>query len=129
MHVNRLDHVNIRTPALAETVAFYESVLGFRRGAVAAPVDQNRNAWLFDKAGKPLIHVSMPDENEPARNVGNTSRLDHIAFDCTGVDEIAGVLGNLGVPYDYRDLSTHGFVQFVVRDPNGISVELNFRTS
>lgn len=128
MHVNRIDHINIRTPALLETVAFYEAVLGLRRGPVAAPVDQDHNAWLFDTAGKPLIHINMPDPGEAPRDPKNRSRLHHVAFECTGVEDMAEKLSRLGIAFEHRDISSHGFVQFVVHDPNGICVELNFRT-
>ncbi|MDB5697508.1 MAG: hypothetical protein JWN69_312 [Alphaproteobacteria bacterium] len=35
MRVNRIDHINLRTSLLEETSAFYENMLGLKRGRAA----------------------------------------------------------------------------------------------
>jgi len=49
--IQRIGHINIRTPLLEQTLVFYETVLGFRRGPAKTMADQTRNAWLYDGEG------------------------------------------------------------------------------
>lgn len=62
--IQRIGHINIRTPLFEETLTFYEAVFGLRRGTAKTMADPTRNAWLYDHDGRALIHVNMPTAGE-----------------------------------------------------------------
>jgi catechol 2,3-dioxygenase-like lactoylglutathione lyase family enzyme len=127
MNVKRIDHINLRTPLLEETLAFYERLLGMRRGPALAMVDQERNAWLYDEAGNALIHVNMPDPGETLLRDDDSGRLHHVAFECVRPPEVAARIAEMGLDCVRRDIPEFDFVQLNVFDPNGVRLELNFR--
>ena len=88
-------------------------------------VEQSSHA-LF-QAGDAVIHVNAPLHGEPPREAGLKSRLDHVAFDCTGPEAFAARLKGAGVAFRSSDSEAGGLRQFVLHDPNGLKVELTFR--
>jgi catechol 2,3-dioxygenase-like lactoylglutathione lyase family enzyme len=52
--VGTLDHFNIRTRNLADTVRFYEEVLGLEKGA--RPNFAFPGAWMYSE-GKAVVHL------------------------------------------------------------------------
>lgn len=126
--IERIGHINIRTPLLDETLAFYENLFGLRRGGALTMADQTRNAWLYDTNGRAIIHVNMPLEGEAVPEVGDRGRMDHVAFDCRDPDAMEGRLIALGIAYRRRSTLVDGLTQIVLRDPNGINLELAFGT-
>jgi len=126
--IDRIGHINIRTPLLEETLAFYEALFALRRGPALTMADRTRNAWLYDGDGRALIHVNMPAEGEPVPEVGDRGRMDHVAFDCRDPDEMEARLIARAIPYRRRATLVDGLTQIVLRDPNGINLELAFGT-
>lgn len=120
-----LGHVNIRTERLEETCRFYEILLGLTRGVAATAPDPARNLWLFDAAGRPCLHLNRLREGE-TMGPGSTPPLHHIAFDCPDRTAMAARLEGLGIPYQVVETIVPGVVQFNLRDPNGVAVELTF---
>ena len=120
-----LGHVNIRTARLEETCAFYERLLGFRRGVAATNPDPARNLWLYDAAGNPSIHVNLFRPGESGGS-GAGSSLDHIAFNCPDRAAMAAQLERDGIAYSLVETHVPGLVQFNLHDPNGVRVELTF---
>lgn len=119
--ITGLDHINIRTADLAATKAFFIDVLGFTDGwrpDVPAP-----GAWLYH-GDQALVHLVEVDE--PATPSRGTS-LDHFAFSIDDYDETLARLEAHGVHYRAAGLNGGTIRQLVVRDPNGVSVELNWR--
>src|SRR5437762_12227924 len=55
-----LDHVNIQTLKLGETVAFYRDVLELRAGDPPPPLDPALIQWMFDAEGRAIFHLSSP---------------------------------------------------------------------
>ena len=55
MSVGVLDHYNVSTRKLAETVDFYENVLGFTNGP--RPPFNFPGAWLYS-SGHPVLHLN-----------------------------------------------------------------------
>ena len=53
-----LDHVNIQTVKLGETVAFYRDVLELRAGDPPPPLDPALVQWMFDPDGRAIFHLS-----------------------------------------------------------------------
>ena len=74
--VGLLDHYNVSTRKLKETVQFYEDVLGFVNGP--RPEFDFPGAWLYS-AGHPVLHlndISETDKQQPPIQVSSTmSRL------------------------------------------------------
>lgn len=120
----RLGHINIKTPLIEETIGFFE-LLGLRRGVAATLADQQRNAWLYDEEGRPIVHVNALADGE-TREPHHAARLDHVAFDCEEEAAFAARLAAAGVPYLRRETNVPGLVQFNLTDPNGIRIELTF---
>ena len=126
MHVNRIDHINLRTPLLEETLVFYERLLDLKRGR-AAGMDQARNAWLYDPAGAPIVHVNMPDDGEQPLQGNDSGRIHHVALDCVGHDETMAKITDMDLDYSTNFIEEIGLRQIFVLDPNGVRLELNFR--
>jgi catechol 2,3-dioxygenase-like lactoylglutathione lyase family enzyme len=126
MRVDRLGHVNIRTPAFAETIAFYEACLGLRAGPAVSSQARPQNVWLHDEAGDPIIHVNGPIEGETVHPEGAASRLDHFALDCSGLESCIARLQVQNVPFQSIRIEARGLTQLNLTDPNGLKVELTF---
>jgi catechol 2,3-dioxygenase-like lactoylglutathione lyase family enzyme len=126
--IERIGHINIRTPLLEETLAFYEAVFGLVRGPAKTMSDQTRNAWLYDGDGRAIIHVNMPHDDEAVPPPGHRGRMDHVAFDCHDPDAMEARLRALGIPYRRRTTLVEGLDQIVLADPNGLALELAFGT-
>ncbi len=119
----RLDHYNIRTTKVQETIDFYTSVLGLRSGYRPST---RPGAWLYDdpQALKELeAHLGVRDLD----SLNGSGAIDHVAF--LGPDFIASreQLVRLGIPYTERDVPQISLKQLFVTDPNGVTVELNFK--
>jgi catechol 2,3-dioxygenase-like lactoylglutathione lyase family enzyme len=121
--IDRIGHINIRTPIVEETCNFYEKLMGLRRGeAMALPAPDN--VWLFADNGRAIIHVNGVKENEtPA--VDSKSRIHHVAFDCRDYDAMVAKLEGLKLPYTRYTTAVDGLVLLVTEDPNGVIVELS----
>ena len=72
MSVGLLDHYNVRTANLAETVSFYETVLGLENGD--RPNFAFPGAWMYSE-GRAVVHlidISNMDE-APAPSITSPS--------------------------------------------------------
>src|SRR6202163_3354836 len=76
MSVGALDHFNIRTRKLTDTVRFYEDVLGLEKGA--RPNFAFPGAWMYSE-GKAVVHlvdISKTDEQQKP----DSGVVHHVAF-------------------------------------------------
>jgi len=119
MSVNGLDHYNIVTEKLDETINFYVNVLGLRDGD--RPTFKFPGAWLYCGT-QPVVHLIQVDE---ARGPGSAS-IDHVAFHATDYEDFTGRLKDKGIAYDERVITDRNLRQVFLTDPNGVKVELNF---
>jgi len=126
MRVDRLGHVNIRTPAFDETIAFYEAALGLRAGPAVSANIRLQNVWLYDEAGDAIIHVNGPMPGETVHPEGAASRFDHFALDCSGLDSCIARLEEQGIDFERFRIDLRGMTQLNITDPNGLKVELTF---
>ena len=69
-----------------------------------------------------LIGTELGATGEPPA----TGRLDHIAFEGSGLDEIKGRLAKHHVKYDEREIASVSLTQLFMHDPDGVAVEINF---
>jgi catechol 2,3-dioxygenase-like lactoylglutathione lyase family enzyme len=114
-----LDHVSVLTSNLDASVKFYEDVIGLKTGF--RPQMDFGGAWLYDGA-RAVIHLIVRDEFTQQ----DTGALDHIAFNCTGVDEYKKSLDAKGIDYQSNYLPDIKLTQMFMKDPEGVLIELNF---
>lgn len=117
--VTGLDHVNVRTADLASTRAFLIEVLGLEEGW--RPPFPFPGAWLYagDKDVVHLVEVTTPGA------ASDHSALDHFAFDINDYDESLKRVENTGRPFRTAVTPGTSVRQIFVRDPNGVTIELN----
>ncbi len=125
MGLKRIEHYNIHTTKLAETVAFYSDVLGMKAGD--RPPFTFPGAWIYlgDTPVLHLVDVSGERKFERAGQHG-TGALDHIAFEAVGLEEMRAQLKRQGVAHQERIVPRTGITQVFVEDPNGLTLELNY---
>ena len=141
MRISTLEHYNIRTERLADTIAFYTSVLQFDEGK--RPGNPPPGAWLLNADQHAVVHIAAIDRNDPVnmarvnetlgeRDLGSLhggGAIDHVAFLAEGFEEFLTRCERLGVPARSRQVPGTQVRQVFLTDPNGISIELNFRGS
>jgi catechol 2,3-dioxygenase-like lactoylglutathione lyase family enzyme len=110
-----LNHANISTTKLAETVAFFTEILGMRVGP--RPAFGFDGAWLY-VGDQPVVHLVERGQAKPE------GALDHVAFTVGDFDAALARLKRLGIPYDASDIPSNFGRQCFVRDPNGVRIEL-----
>ena len=117
--ISGLDHVNIETSELEETIHFYEDVLGFENGD--RPPFDFPGAWLY-AGGHPVIHLVETDSKP-----GPTGAIDHVAWIAVGYDEMKERLEQKSVSFKLMDVPSSPVRQIFIHDPNGVRLELNFK--
>jgi catechol 2,3-dioxygenase-like lactoylglutathione lyase family enzyme len=119
MPAHTMSHFTVLTKDVAATEAFYSELLGLRTGY--RPPISRPGVWLY--AGEhPILHVIDPVAM-PAQPAGV---LDHMAFNATGVEEVAAKLKQRGIKYALAQQGETGTWQMFFLDVNGAKVELNF---
>ena len=122
--VGGLDHYNVSTRKLKETIEFYESVLGFENGP--RPPFNFPGAWLYS-AGHPVLHLNdiagTDREQRPDSGV-----IDHVAFGSRGFEAMRAHLSAKGIPHRVNQVPGSTRWQLFFRDPNNVEIELNFET-
>ena len=74
-----LDHINIQTPIVEDTCAFFEKIVGLKRGF--RPDFPFPGAWLY-LGEKAVVHIiGMTDEKAGAAGSG---RVNHVGFMASG---------------------------------------------
>lgn len=125
-----LDHVNIQTAKLDETVQFYRDVLDLEARNPPPPLDPALVQWMFDTDGRAIFHLSNPGALNAIGdvNVGtDTGAVHHIALDCRDHDMMIARLDRLGLHHRENHVQAIDLKQIFVRDPNGVLLELNYR--
>jgi catechol 2,3-dioxygenase-like lactoylglutathione lyase family enzyme len=124
MSVGVLDHYNVSTRRLKETVQFYEDVLGFVNGP--RPAFNFPGAWLYS-GGRPVVHLNDISQTE-RRQPADSGVIDHVAFGCRGFEAMKQHLTRKGVPYRVNQVPGSASWQIFLSDPNNVEIELNFET-
>ncbi len=125
MAIKSLDHYNIQTSRLEETVVFYTDVLGFSAGY--RPGVRGTGAWLY-AGGYPYVHINAVDDDM----AGPTGPINHVAFETANepgdYEAMQEQLANRGLPFEVNDSRPRvPLRQIFLHDPNGIRLELNYR--
>jgi catechol 2,3-dioxygenase-like lactoylglutathione lyase family enzyme len=124
MSVGKLDHYNVSTRKLKETVQFYENVLGLNNGA--RPPFNFPGAWLYSE-GHPVLHINdisgTDREQRPDSGV-----IDHVAFGSRGFEAMKKHLAGKGIQHRVNQVPNSTRCQIFLRDPNNVEIELNYDT-
>jgi catechol 2,3-dioxygenase-like lactoylglutathione lyase family enzyme len=124
MSVGVLDHYNVSTRKLKETIQFYEDVLGFTNGP--RPPFSFPGAWLYS-GSHPVLHIhdiaQTDREQRPDSGV-----IDHVAFGSRGFEATRKHLAGKGIEHRVNQLPGSTRWQIFLRDPNNVEIELNFET-
>ncbi len=115
-----LDHVNIRTTKLDDMSAFYENVLGLKRGR--RPGFPFGGAWHY--CGKnPIVHlVELTDEIRPGQ-----AQVEHFALRASGsMKAFQSKLRKNDAPYNVVTVADINMRQVNVFDPDGNKIEVQF---
>ena len=142
--MTKLDHCNIRTFDLDATIAFYTDVVDLKDGGF--PGARTMGAWLYDASDRPILHIIAIDPKDPEAALGRVrdrlgklagnlelsslnggGAIDHIAFECDDYDAMRAKLAARSLPFTSNDVPSINLRQLFVNDPNGITLELNFR--
>jgi catechol 2,3-dioxygenase-like lactoylglutathione lyase family enzyme len=119
-----LDHYNVSTRKLQETVRFYEDVLGFVNGP--RPAFNFPGAWLYS-AGHPVLHLNDIAQTDREQRP-DSGVIDHVAFGSRGFEAMKQHLTRKGVPFRVNQVPNSTRWQIFLRDPNNVEIELNFET-
>ena len=134
MPLLKLEHYLVLSDDVDRTRDFYRDVLGMREGF--RPKLDFAGYWLYvgDTAS---IHigdwasyavwtksVGIPISTRAA----STGAVDHIAFNASGFDEMRARLKSHGIEPSENLLDEIGLRQLFFYDPNGVPIELNFRS-
>ncbi len=136
MPLTRLDHCAIRTGDLAATRDFFVDVLGLEDGD--RPPFPFPGHWLYC-AGTPVVHLiglntdgssGLVDYMGADRDTAltGTGAVDHLAFLAEDLEGMRARIEGQGVESREREVPDLALHQIFVVDPNGITVEINFRT-
>lgn len=125
MPLHALNHFTICPMDLDATKDFYSGVLGLEVGY--RPPLNFPGYWLYS-AGAATVHlIGLRAGDKAADRVDTkTGRLDHIAFACSGLEEMRARLKQHDIGFEERVLPRDRQTQLFLRDPDGIAVELNF---
>jgi catechol 2,3-dioxygenase-like lactoylglutathione lyase family enzyme len=121
MAIRGVDHINIGTNHLEETVAFFRDAIGLQLGW--RPDFPVGGAWLY-AGDTAVVHlVDLPQAKLPS----SEAALDHFALRIDDYNAAIARLDAAGVRYRAVDIGGTAIRQINLRDPNGVNIELNYR--
>ncbi|MFM1880222.1 MAG: hypothetical protein RLZZ344_456 [Pseudomonadota bacterium] len=134
MAIQELNHYLIRAADLKASRDFYVNVLGLSE--MDRPNFPFPGYWLGTNG---VVQVHMAPDNIPNREFyylgtppgavsgqPGTGSIDHVAFIATDHERFLEKLRAAGVHYRPRYLKDSQLFQVFIRDPDGITIELNF---
>jgi catechol 2,3-dioxygenase-like lactoylglutathione lyase family enzyme len=144
--ISKLDHVNIVTKNIGETIRFYTEVLGMKNAGLPGGMVSDRNAFICDDEDNAVLHIQGVDPADPQATfdgirsrLGNlkasieledldgSASIEHVAFACTDYNAVRERLAKHGLEMRFNEVPQMSLRQIFVNDPNGITLELNFR--
>ena len=149
MEIKRIDHYSIRTLDVEASRRFYTEIIGLKVGP--RPPFDFPGVWLYK--GEPpadldnpennygMVHVMGVDTDNPQALVDymggaeldtlkdSTGALDHIALAVTGRAGMLEQCRRSNVSFFERTVPSLGLHQVFIKDPNGVTIELNFPAS
>jgi catechol 2,3-dioxygenase-like lactoylglutathione lyase family enzyme len=132
MPVMGLDHINVRTPDMAGTVAFFRDALAMTVTPSPNASNTDRGAWVLDASGVAMLHISANDVPFPSDDVrpftptSGSGAIHHVALRCAGYSEVRQRLEAMGIAFRENYIPQIDLHQIFVADPSDILIELNF---
>jgi catechol 2,3-dioxygenase-like lactoylglutathione lyase family enzyme len=130
MPLQRLDHYFVYASDLEVSRQFYSEVLELECGA--RPDFGFPGHWFYLE-DRPVVHVGTADfeggftsDDSKQRVTGGTGPVDHIAFRGDGIDKFITRFENMNVAYQRREVPDFKLSQLFLKDPEGVTIELNF---
>ena len=135
MALESLDHCSIRTAKLKETCEFFVNILGLKVGYRPDLKFPGEHLYLENKA---VIHLIGIDENDTSGlleelggitdpdKLEGSGAFDHIAFRAKNYKNFLKILDKNKIPYFKRKVPGMNLNQIFLKDPNGITIELNY---
>ena len=132
MPLTELNHYFVRANNLEKTKDFYVNVLGFE--VMARPNFPFPGYWLGIN-GKIQVHMGPAGiKNQEHYYLGtpkgaatdHAGVVDHIAFLASNPQDFVARFKKLGMDYRPRSLPESELFQLFIKDPNGLTIELNF---
>ena len=131
MTLKALEHFLVVAKDLEATKDFYCDVLGLKAGF--RPAFDFPGYWLY-LGNDAVIHLAGAGDNPQQRyylgeksHSGDPGPLDHIAFNCEGYDQMVADFERRKMPMRCNKVPNMELYQIFVQDPNGVTLELNFR--
>jgi glyoxylase I family protein len=119
MQIHSIHHVSLLVADTRRALDFYVGVLGLER-------DKQRpnlgfpGAWLQVNTDQQIHLLELDNPYAGANLPEHGGRDRHAAFSITGLDELAGRLGQAGIPFR---MSSSGRQALFCRDPDGNTLE------
>lgn len=132
MAVDGIEHVNIRTGHVAETIAFFRDLLGMEVRHVPGASDFHLGGWVYGQDGTAVVHIGSSgrvypgEERAPDAIPPGGGSIHHVALRCNDYDGMRRRLETSGLEATFNDVPAFSLKQIFVRDPNQVLVELNF---
>jgi len=132
MTIKRLDHYFIYSRSLDRTADFYSNILGLELGP--RPDFDFAGSWFY-LDGVPVVHAGTADfaggypdngVKDKSHLKNGTGRLDHIAFRADNIQEFKDRLTKAEIDFHTQELKDFNLTQLFVKDPDGLTIELNF---
>src|SRR5262249_43766260 len=95
MSVGQLDHYNVSTRKLKETIDWYVDVLGFVNGP--RPQFSFPGAWLYSE-GHPVLHLNDISQTDRDQRP-DSGVIDHVAFGSRGFEAMKKHLTGKGITF------------------------------
>jgi catechol 2,3-dioxygenase-like lactoylglutathione lyase family enzyme len=133
MPLSHLEHALIQTADMEGTKNWYVDVLGMKVGPhpdFKVPV-----YWLYigdtdvlhiAEGGKNVSEARLKYAGQQSIDTYGSGVVDHLAFRCSGLDEMIANLKQRKVAFKERQVDNQGLYQLFLIDPNGVKIELNF---
>lgn len=132
MTIKRLDHYFIYSRSLDRTADFYSNILGLELGP--RPDFDFAGSWFY-LDGVPVVHAGTADfaggypdngVKDKSHLKNGTGRLDHIAFRADNIQEFKDRLTKAEIDFHTQEVKNFNLTQLFVKDPDGLTIELNF---
>ena len=126
--IESLEHVFVYSSKLPLTKTCYCEVLGVEDGP--RPAFDFAGYWFY-LDGQPVIHVGTNEFpggfGRTEHDLGNdTGSIDHVAFRCKGFSEFIARFQQHNQQFKIQEIPDFDLKQIFVKEPNGVTIELNF---
>ena len=134
MALTGMEHYLVLTSDLDATRDFYQDALGMSQGF--RPQLGFPGYWMYIGA-TPVIHIAEWNTYTAHSNgkdipvtvpAASTGSFDHVAFNAQDFESVLARLERHGVTPARNLQSKSGMRQLFVFDPNGVKIEINFRS-